>query len=292
MNCIYCSKPSSDFQFCFSCAFDDTITITHPDAIKRFKMDDMDIENANIPSVCIQQSGIKTTRYLIADIIELAKVLYKDLDNKDPKKRAYLEEKLQFYENFENSDNFYALQSNARNIIYDLLTKNDCCVENECELLQEHMIKLIDRFIIEHIRLNTNIYAIIMGNIDSLVDSFHKKKEVIKREKELTEIFPKDYREFVTEHPYYYQYAEGKCSFEVAFNIICEHIDNVMNGAIRLAQIEDFIEGYTEEQKEVIRNLIIYDRYFKEKCSFDEVKEKINEVVETSQKEAIKKPAF
>ena len=96
MKCINCDKDLNKMwgdRICKPCRYDPLAMMSYTDVKKKYKLTADELDNADIFYISFTAHNKLCTKYLVKHVEKLVYDLTKDLDDKDPRKRAFEKQK-------------------------------------------------------------------------------------------------------------------------------------------------------------------------------------------------------
>ncbi len=228
MECVNCktgiSARASD-PICVDCRFDPNVMISLTEAKLKYKLTEEELENGNLFQINFICHKNYSTKFLRSEINDLAKVLTKDLDNSNKKKRAFNKQN-DIFMVIDNKKNIkMERMKNINNICLELLVKHSVIQTPE---ITEFMTTLINEDDTDFDEFQ--IALKIVDNVNILYKKILYKQERKKKLDDMIENhFTNKYLELGYEHNAYVYFDKNDTLPEFTFNIIKSDIDRIKN---------------------------------------------------------------
>lgn len=233
MNCYSCDnlitdKNKTKYELCKKCSFDPNIGITLTDVKKKYKLTEDELDDAELFCITFHSNGYSGTKYLIAEVEELAEELTKDLDNTDSRRMAYLKQRNIMSSIKKERQDLLEKKEKIREHVKALLLKLDLT----CTIDHPEVIRLIDKYV----KYNS---LSIFDAANNVYDDIVQFQEVEKENAGRKEIIDK--------------FLEGKLEdkyFEKAktLNAYQKYLENKLTINQCLSQIDSYISKMTNQK--------------------------------------------
>ncbi len=125
MICIACENKTFNFNICHDCRYDELVCIYSPNIYYHYRLKDDELANNNLTFIKVPNEITGWGYYLVSELEALCDKLYKDLDNKNSRKKRYLEQKIKREQlRIDRTELVKKKESMLQNV-KDILTKYD-----------------------------------------------------------------------------------------------------------------------------------------------------------------------